>query len=72
MDFLQKYSIEWEDDNSFQIGLEIVKKLKVVNDTAERGVAKLMKDYNKILSRSEKNNVSCKLYQNIGKNPPTV
>ena len=52
MDFLQKDPIEWEDDNSFQIGPEIIKKLKVVNDTAERGV-KLMEDYNKILSRSE-------------------
>ena len=51
-DFLQKDPLEWEDDSSFQIGLEIVKKLQVVNDTAERGV-KLMEDYNKILSRSE-------------------
>ena len=50
--FLQKDPLEWEDDNSFQIGLEIIKKLKVLNDTAERGV-KLMEDYNKILSRSE-------------------
>ena len=41
------------DDNSFQIGLEIIKNLKVVNDIAERGVVKLMDDYNKILSRSE-------------------
>ena len=53
MDFLQKDPLEWEDDNSFQIGLEIIKKLKVINDTAERGVVKLMEDNNKILSRSE-------------------
>ena len=26
MDFLQKDRLEWEDDNSFQIGLEIIKK----------------------------------------------
>ena len=52
MDFLQKDPLEWDDDNSFQTGLEIIKKLKVVNDTAEREV-KLMEDYNKILSRSE-------------------
>ena len=43
IDFLQKDPIEWEDDNSFQIGLEIIKKLKVVNVTAERGV-KLLED----------------------------
>ena len=52
MDFLQKDPLEWEDDSSFQIEVEIVKQLQVVNDTAERGV-KLMEDYNKILSRSE-------------------
>ena len=53
MDYLQKDSLEWEDDYSFQIGLEIIKKLKVINDTAERGVVKLMEHYNKILSRRE-------------------
>ena len=52
MNFLQKDPPEWEDDNSFQIGLEMIKKLKVVNDTAERG-AKRMQDYNKIRSRSK-------------------
>ena len=50
--FLQKDPLEWENDNSFQIGLEIIKKL-FVNDTAERELMKLMEDYNKILSRSE-------------------
>ena len=38
MDFLQKVPLEWEDGNSSQIGLEMIKKIKVVNDTAERGV----------------------------------
>ena len=73
MDFLQKDPLEWGDDNSFQIGLEIIKKLKVVNDTAERGV-KLMEDYNKILSRSpeEKQYILQKLFHNIGKNTPRV
>ena len=28
MDLLQNDPIEWEDGNSFQIGLEIIKKLK--------------------------------------------
>ena len=74
MDFLQKDPLEWEDDSSFQIGLEIVIKLQVVNDAAERRV-KLMEDYNKILSRSEEEKqctIFCKLFQNIGKNIPTV
>ena len=74
MDFLQKDPIEWEDDNSFQIGLEIIKKLKVVNDTAERGV-KLMEVQNTVKPFQEakkRNNISCKLFQNIGKNTPTV
>ena len=52
MDFSQKDPLEWEDGTSFRIGLEIVKKHQIVNDTAERGV-KLMEDYNKILSRIE-------------------
>ena len=44
MDFLQKVPLEREDDNTFQIGLEIIKKkkLQVVNDTAERELGKLM------------------------------
>ena len=29
MDFLQKDPLGWEDDNSFQIGLEIIKRLKL-------------------------------------------
>ena len=53
MDFLQEDPLEWEDGNSFQIRLEIIKKLKVVNDTAERVVVELMEDDNEILSSSE-------------------
>ena len=52
MDFLQKDPLGWEDDSRFQIGLEIVKQLQVVNDTAEPRV-KLIEDYNKSISRSE-------------------
>lgn len=51
-DFLDKDPLEWEDDDGYKKGLEIVKGLKVVNDSAERGV-KLMQDYNDILSRKE-------------------
>lgn len=51
-DFLKKDPGEWENDKSYKIGLEIVGKLEVVNDTAERAV-KLMEDYNQILSRDE-------------------
>ena len=53
MEFLQKDPLEWEDDTVFKLDWKLLyKKLKVVNDTAKRGV-KLMEDYNKILSRSE-------------------
>ena len=44
VDFLQNDPLEWEDDNRFQIELEIKKNLKVVNDTAERELVKLMED----------------------------
>ena len=43
MDFLLKDPLECEDDSSFQIRLEIVEKLQVVNYTAVRGV-KLTKE----------------------------
>ena len=47
---VQKDPIVWEYENSFQIGLEILKKLQ--NDTAKRAL-KFMEDYNKTPSRSE-------------------
>lgn len=58
MDFIEKDSTTWANEDSFKIGMEIIKALKVVNDTAERGV-KLMHDYNQVLSKNEeeKNNL---------------
>lgn len=50
--FFEKDPSTWDDDEAFQIGRNIVKGLKVVNDTAERGV-KLIEEYNKILSKNE-------------------
>ena len=42
----------WQANEDFQKALEYVSKLKVVNDTAERGV-KLMTDYNNLLTHDE-------------------
>jgi len=42
----------WHDHEDFKNAVEIVRKLKVVNDIAERGV-KLMQDYNKKLTTKE-------------------
>lgn len=42
----------WSNDPSYKECNEIIKKLKVVNDTAERGV-KLISEYNKILTNNE-------------------
>lgn len=51
-EFLEKDPTMWEDDESFKRGAEIVKRLIVVNDVAERGV-KLMQDYNQVLTKNE-------------------
>lgn len=51
-EFLQKNPKDWPDNEIFQKGLKIVQSIKVVNDSAERGV-KLISDYNKILSKDE-------------------
>lgn len=50
--FLQLDSTEWLKDPGYIRGLEIVKNLRVVNDTAERAV-KLCEQYIHILSRNE-------------------
>jgi hypothetical protein len=52
MDFIEKDPTTWTNEDSFKTGMKIVKKLKVVNDTAERGI-KLMHDYNQVLSKNE-------------------
>lgn len=50
--FFDKKVSEWHLDENYQIGLKIVKKLKVVNDIAERGI-KIITEYNKRLSTNE-------------------
>ena len=42
----------WEDNVDYQRSNEMLKELKVVNDSAERGVA-LIEEYNSILTRKE-------------------
>lgn len=50
--FLDKDPSTWKNNDSYIAGLEIVKRLQVVNDSAERGV-KLMEDFNKLLTKNE-------------------
>lgn len=50
--FLHLNSSEWSENPEYLRGLEIVKHLKVVNDTAERAV-KLTEEYINILARNE-------------------
>ena len=52
IEFLKKDPNVWENENDFLYGLNIVQGLKVVNDTAERGV-KLMQEYNQLLVKNE-------------------
>lgn len=50
--FLYKEPQLWEDDLEFQNAYDIISSLRVVNDTAERGV-KLMEEFNKVLTNKE-------------------
>jgi hypothetical protein len=50
--FLQKDPSTWPLDESYQNAFDIVKKLNVVNDAAERGI-KLIEDYNNLLTKNE-------------------
>ena len=43
---------QWNDNEDYRRGKNRVKNLRVVNDTAERGV-KLFDDYNKLLTNDE-------------------
>lgn len=51
-EFLKLDPSMWPENDSFQNGSNIAKKLKIVNDAAERGVS-LFTDYNQILSKDE-------------------
>ena len=51
-EFLRTEPSTWPKNESFVKGLELVNKLKVVNDSAERGV-KLMEEYNKLFTKNE-------------------
>jgi hypothetical protein len=51
-DFLKRTPDKWVDDLNYQFGKEIISKLKVTNDVAERGV-QLIKDYNRSRTKNE-------------------
>lgn len=50
--FLNKDVDHWNEDEDFKKSKEIVQSMRVVNDTAERGVA-LMEEYNKLHTTNE-------------------
>lgn len=50
--FLSLSPEKWEDNIEYKNGRERVRQLKVVNDTAERGV-QLIQQYNKLLTNNE-------------------
>lgn len=52
INFLRKDPTTWTQDENFQKGLNIVKGLKIVNDTAESAVI-LVESYVNTLSRDE-------------------
>lgn len=51
-EFLLNDPADWSENLSFQNALQMVSKLKTVNDTAERGIT-LIEDYNSILTTNE-------------------
>ena len=50
--FMEKSPDQWEQDGSYTELRDRVARLKVVNDTAERGIA-LMQKYNQTLTNDE-------------------
>ena len=50
-EFFRTEPSTWPENESFVKGLELVSKLKVVNDSVERGV-KLVEEYNKIFTKN--------------------
>ena len=52
MNFLETDPETWEDDPDFRAAKQTVKSLKVVNDTAERGLAQI-EEYNKLHTTDE-------------------
>lgn len=52
-DFFKLNPDKWEQDQSYCKAAELMKKLNVTNDTAERGV-KLMEEYNKLFTKNER------------------
>jgi len=51
-EFLLNDPSTWKENSSYQRALQMVSKLRVVNDTAERGI-KLIEDYNSVLTTNE-------------------
>ena len=51
--FLALTPDKWSEDESYRQGRERIKKLRVTNDTAERGV-KVFADFNKLITNDEK------------------
>ena len=51
-EFLKSDPEDWENMPDYQLGLSVVRNMKVVNDFAERGVA-LIQNYNSILTKNE-------------------
>ena len=50
--FLSISSEIWSENNDYKQGKERVRQLRVVNDTAERGV-RLFEEYNKLITNDE-------------------
>jgi hypothetical protein len=52
LEFLEKIVEIWEEDEVYKRSREIVRAMRVVNDTEERGVA-LMEEYNRSNTTNE-------------------
>jgi len=52
LDFLQLDPMHWKDQDNYKKGRKIINSLRVVNDTAERGV-KLMEEFNSKFTNDE-------------------
>jgi len=51
-DFFKKPPSEWDKCELYRKGEEYIKKVKVVNDSAERGI-RLLEEYNRVITKDE-------------------
>ena len=68
--FLQKHPEQWNDDETFQAALQCVRSIRVVNDTAERGIALAKRFTSAIMKQEDQKQFLLYLVHHVTKEVP--